>query len=710
MSVSDMTSALQKHVLDVIKSNQEQIKDQIIKTLGTDSQNPSSGSDFRRAFGSTNQQGFLGQREVDQLYQDFNQLTEITRGTLRDADRLRLRLQGIVATDTGKDKDELLKSFAKDPNNAADTLLKIASNQRNNFKAIHSKVATIASKYNVKKNSELDVKVFDSLFSDFVGYLDTLNSEAVKLFNSPGLVEAFNEWLNSGQERALVAPVATAAPLMGGFAGMITTLSTGTAGKGRGSNERRTTAKSKKSAEEKEADAERNKYKEGDHGYVNRKFKEFIVKGTSPYTVAPDVADYISLNTDAGHILGLFNIRLLRLFGIQNKEIDIQYDQTTLIPKVKVKLNINSRLQGLEGKERKEQTKYLKKLSNLYTGIFQQLNNIDVLTSAFIDSNEGIQTSVSIIKQNFTAVGSQNITEPAETKATIQISWLNREAGNRLAYAGKKLTELIDELTNPNATPESLKKATSKFFGSFATLDRYVNRTINRITADSTIKKVDDAVLEAFRVNSGEMTQAILRSKGSDDVPTSLVKSIKALFENTTYNPNPTVLNNVKLKPVKSAVNRPKKKVVKTPVIQEASKAVQKAIAKATRSVNLQISRAQDQARKTKTGKSLANLQSILNGRLFDQIRKNMGTGNRRDVLNFQTGRFAESATIQRMSQSREGMITAFYTYMKNPYATFSRGGVQERPFTRDPKTLISKSIRELAAPLVANRMRAVLV
>jgi len=99
-----------------------------------------------------------------------------------------------------------------------------------------------------------------------------------------------------------------------------------------------------------------------------------------------------------------------------------------------------------------------------------------------------------------------------------------------------------------------------------------------------------------------------------------------------------------------------------------------------------------------------------INASLHDQIKKNMGTGSRQDVLNYRTGRFAQSARVERLSESRQGMITAFYSYMKNPYATFSRGGRQERPYTRDPKLLISKSIRELAGTQVANRMRAVLV
>jgi hypothetical protein len=55
-------------------------------------------------------------------------------------------------------------------------------------------------------------------------------------------------------------------------------------------------------------------------------------------------------------------------------------------------------------------------------------------------------------------------------------------------------------------------------------------------------------------------------------------------------------------------------------------------------------------------------------------------------------------------------MITAFYNYMRNPYGTFSQGGRQEYPRSRDPKLLIAKSIREIAQEKVANRLRAVLV
>lgn len=105
---------------------------------------------------------------------------------------------------------------------------------------------------------------------------------------------------------------------------------------------------------------------------------------------------------------------------------------------------------------------------------------------------------------------------------------------------------------------------------------------------------------------------------------------------------------------------------------------------------------------------SLVSLQLLLNRYLQDVVSANMGDGSRRDILNYRTGRFASSVRVERLTQGREGMITAYYTYMKNPYATFAEGGLQSRPKTRDPKLLISKSIREIALEQAATRLRAV--
>lgn len=105
---------------------------------------------------------------------------------------------------------------------------------------------------------------------------------------------------------------------------------------------------------------------------------------------------------------------------------------------------------------------------------------------------------------------------------------------------------------------------------------------------------------------------------------------------------------------------------------------------------------------------NLTNLQNLLNQRLHDQIKQNMGTGSAKNVLNYRSGRLAQSAKVERLSESRAGMLQVFYTYMKYPYATFQDGGLQQSPKSRDPKLLISKSIREIAGTVVANRMRAI--
>lgn len=101
------------------------------------------------------------------------------------------------------------------------------------------------------------------------------------------------------------------------------------------------------------------------------------------------------------------------------------------------------------------------------------------------------------------------------------------------------------------------------------------------------------------------------------------------------------------------------------------------------------------------------SIQRLLNGQLAKQIQQNMGKGNAKAVLNYRTGRFAESAKVTQVS-AREGQVEAFYTYMKNPYATFEPGGRQGHPESRDPRKLIERSIRQIAAEIMQSRLRAI--
>lgn len=102
---------------------------------------------------------------------------------------------------------------------------------------------------------------------------------------------------------------------------------------------------------------------------------------------------------------------------------------------------------------------------------------------------------------------------------------------------------------------------------------------------------------------------------------------------------------------------------------------------------------------------SLINVVNIINMQLADKIRQNMGSPR----LNYRTGRFAASAKLLTPTVDKDGAIRLPYTYMKYPYQTyepgFARGNNQ-----RDPKLLISKSIREIATSLVTSRLRIVRV
>lgn len=128
------------------------------------------------------------------------------------------------------------------------------------------------------------------------------------------------------------------------------------------------------------------------------------------------------------------------------------------------------------------------------------------------------------------------------------------------------------------------------------------------------------------------------------------------------------------------------------------------------KSLKQKVTKAKSEVKKQALPKTvnLVNLLAILNSQIQDVVSANMGDGTRKDILNYRTGRFASTVNIDHLTQSRDGLISVFYSYMKNPYATFSAGGKQERPKTRDPKLLIGKSIRDIASQVVANQLRAI--
>lgn len=102
---------------------------------------------------------------------------------------------------------------------------------------------------------------------------------------------------------------------------------------------------------------------------------------------------------------------------------------------------------------------------------------------------------------------------------------------------------------------------------------------------------------------------------------------------------------------------------------------------------------------------SLANIVNLINLQLAEKIRQNMGSPR----LNYRTGRFAQSAQVLPASVDKDGAIRLPYTYLKKPYQTFEVGYSKGTP-SRDPRVVLSESIRELAIKQVTAKLRIVRV
>ncbi len=95
-------------------------------------------------------------------------------------------------------------------------------------------------------------------------------------------------------------------------------------------------------------------------------------------------------------------------------------------------------------------------------------------------------------------------------------------------------------------------------------------------------------------------------------------------------------------------------------------------------------------------------LLAILNKELPDTIRKNMNP----PALENRSGTFADSVRVTDVSRTAKGFPSVGYTYKKNPYQVFEMGSGDQRWATpeRDPRTLIDRSIREIAAQFAMGR------
>ena len=128
--------------------------------------------------------------------------------------------------------------------------------------------------------------------------------------------------------------------------------------------------------------------------------------------------------------------------------------------------------------------------------------------------------------------------------------------------------------------------------------------------------------------------------------------------------------------------------------------------AKVSASVALSSKRLKSKKKKSKAKSSAASqplaMVAMLNKKLPDTVRKNMSTPR---LVN-RTGRFADSVKVVDVMPTPQGFPSFGYTYQKNPYQVFEEGEGTP-PWAdgnRDPRDLIDKSIREIAAEFAIGR------
>lgn len=161
----------------------------------------------------------------------------------------------------------------------------------------------------------------------------------------------------------------------------------------------------------------------------------------------------------------------------------------------------------------------------------------------------------------------------------------------------------------------------------------------------------------------------------------NLVKELTRGLKNTTVTASSDILKKVQRSKGTAVKSRKTGKVNTTVMGKATSKA------KSARAVG------------TPNTIDLKSLFVLLQSRIQEQVAQNMQS----PALVYRTGRFASSVHITDVTKTAKGFTSVGYTYDKYPYQTFEPGFAQGS-VERDPRTLIDKSIRQIAIEMAMGR------
>lgn len=381
--------------------------------------------------------------------------------------------------------------------------------------------------------------------------------------------------------------------------------------------------------------------------------------------VPQNIKDSLAKNVESGHLAGVFFLKLKTALGVQAKfssSAEATYrDFTISMPEL-------------------VDPKALKALDSVLKAVL----DADYLTSNLVTNSQVfIDATKSVLGDNPSL-----ITE-------LQFKADNKAAGDLLQQTGKQLNLLIQAASRGETSPAN--DAIKKLVLSLKPVVNVILQKVEQLKEPLSQQGLYDQI----RNNAQYLMEELIDTPGSITFKDSLGKNLANVLKTGKTLPESVT------KPKPKPINQKHKEVLD---ISKIAKDFQKAALELKAAIKKSSTKSGTVVRPIKTSPAvnLLNLTSLINSQLQDVISANMGDGSSRNVLNYRTGRFASSVTVENISMSRQGMITAFYSYMKNPYATFSAGGRQATPTSRDPKLLISKSIRQIAEQVVTNKLRAV--
>lgn len=274
------------------------------------------------------------------------------------------------------------------------------------------------------------------------------------------------------------------------------------------------------------------------------------------------------------------------------------------------------------------------------------------------------------------------------------------------ATIGKKFEEVEEALGKIDTHIEYGLSVKESFTGSGILLDLGFQFTVvmsGEVNRGLWKDKESKALYEHVKLATKKELTEVFKSKIPDEALINLIDDAVAKGIRNSPTAQEFIFNSIE----STLLGKNTSKLNSGSSNKQLSKPLQKVVGNIIRSKIPKKSTPSIRSRSIKVRKSidsiLPTLQVLLDSSLTEQIKQNM----QRPALQNRTGRFAESVKVERLSESRAGMITAFYRYMRSPYDTFSVGGQQYKR-SRDPKTLISKSIREIVSTVVGNRLRAV--